>query len=106
MSLARNQHLVLNFLAGLPSEAAGIDVADGIADTGRSSVYAALAALQRDAFIDARWDHSASHPRRLVQINGAGRDALRAEQTLRGLLPTPRPIASPTTEPVLTEATS
>ena len=99
MSLARNQYLALNFLAGLPSEAAGIDVADGLAGTGRSSVYAALAALQRDALVDARWDHSASHPRRLVQINGAGRDALRAEQTLRGVLPTPSPTASPRPRP-------
>ena len=65
-----------------------------IASAGRSSVYAALAALQRDAFIDARWDHSGSHPRRLVQINGDGSDALQAEQALRGVIATPSPNAS------------
>ena len=105
MSLARNQYIVLNYLAALPDETAGIDVADGIAGTGRSSVYAALAALQRDALIDARWDLSASHPRRLVRINGAGRDALRAEQALRGLTPTPIP-AAPFREAPVPEATS
>ena len=87
MSLARNQFLTLNFIAALPREAPGIDIADGIHGVGRSSVYAALAALQRDGYIEARWDHAASHPRRMVRINGAGRDALRAEQQLRGLQP-------------------
>ena len=73
MARARNQYIVLNYLAGEAQPVPGIDVADGIAGTGRSSVYAALAALQRDGLIDAEWDHSTSHPRRLVQINGSGR---------------------------------
>ncbi len=87
MGLARNQYIVLNYLADLPAEVAGLDVADGIEGSGRSSVYAALAALQRDGFVDAHWDHGGSHPRRLVQINGAGRDALRAEQVIRRVIP-------------------
>ena len=74
MALARNQFIVLNYLAG---EAQPVP---GIAGTSRSSVYAALAALQRAGLIDAERDHSASHPRRLVQINGSGREALRVEQ--------------------------
>lgn len=94
MSLARNQFIVLNYLAAEPDAVPGIDIAGGIDGVGRSSVYAALAALQRDGYIDARWNHDASHPRRLVQINGAGRDALRAEQQLRGLVPAAREVAS------------
>ena len=80
MKLARNQYQVLRYLATRPEEVAGIDVADAMGGVGRSSVYAALAALQRDGIIDARWDHSGSHPRRLMRINGAGRQALAAEQ--------------------------
>jgi DNA-binding PadR family transcriptional regulator len=76
MALARNQQRVLSYLTTIESETAGIDVADGIDELGRSSVYAALAALQRDGMIAARWDHSASHPRRMVKISGAGRQAL------------------------------
>ena len=87
MALARNQYIVLNYLADLPAEVAGIEIADGIEGSGRSSVYAALAALQRDGLLDARWDHGGSHPRRLVQINGAGRTALRAEQAIRRVIP-------------------
>ena len=32
--------------------------------------------LNHDGMIEARWDHSASHPRRMVKISGAGREAL------------------------------
>lgn len=88
MGLAKNQYLVLDFLAGRPGELAGIDVADQIGKMGRSSVYAALAALQRDGFVDARWDHSASHPRHMIQISPAGRAELTRERTL--LSPSPR----------------
>ena len=76
MALARNQQRVLSYLTTIEGEAAGIELADGIDELGRSSVYAALAALQRDGLIEARWDHSESHPRRLVRISGAGREAL------------------------------
>ncbi len=80
MGLAKNQYLVLDFLAGQPAELAGIEVADQIGRMGRSSVYAALAALQRDGLVEARWDHSASHPRRMVTISAAGRTALAGER--------------------------
>ncbi len=80
MRLARNQERVLALLAAQAQELAGIDVADEIDELGRSSVYAALAALQRDGFIEARWDHSESHPRRLLKITGAGREALAVER--------------------------
>ncbi len=102
MALARNQFLVLDYLVAQPGELAGIDVADAIAVLGRSSVYAALAALQRDGLIEARWDHSASHPRRLVRVNGAGREALAAERGLRGGPAGP----APTTPAATTEVTA
>lgn len=94
MKLARNQRRALAFLAGQPGEMAGIDIADGIDELGRSSVYAALAALQRDALVDARWDHSQSHPRRLLKINGAGRRLL-ADEHLR-LSPASQPATAGT----------
>jgi DNA-binding PadR family transcriptional regulator len=87
MALARNQYIVLDHLAGQSDEVPGIDIADAIDGVGRSSVYAALAALHRDGFVDARWDHGASHPRRLMRINGAGREALLAERQARGTVP-------------------
>lgn len=75
--LSRNQLLVLTVLeAG--DERAGIEVAGDLPSLARSSVYAALAALQRDRLLDARWDHSDSHPRRMVRINAEGRRALEA----------------------------
>ena len=79
MALARNQLRVLALLASATREQAGIDVANALEDIGRSSVHAALAALQRDGLVEALWDHSGSHPRRLVQINGNGRQTLTAE---------------------------
>ncbi len=82
MGLARNQYRVLDYLAGQHDPLAGIDVADGIEAMGRSSVYAALAALQRDAMVEAEWDHTDSHPRRMVRINPAGRAALQVEAAL------------------------
>lgn len=82
MGLARNQYRVLGYLAARGGDTAGIDVANAIEGLGRSSVYAALAALQRDGFVDARWDHSQPHPRRLVRINSDGRQVLAAEQRL------------------------
>ena len=79
MGLARNQQRVLAFLTEERTELAGIEIADRLPDLGRSSVYAALSALQRDRLIDARWDHSASHPRRMIRVNGAGQRALDEE---------------------------
>lgn len=90
MALARNQYRVLQYLAGQPGEIAGIEIADGLDALGRSSVYAALAALQRDGLVGARWDHSASHPRRLVRLNGAGERALVAEREAQARFDEPR----------------
>ena len=80
MSLARNQFRVLTYLAARQREIAGVEVADGLESVGRSSVYAALAALQRDGLVTARWDLSGSHPRRMMQISGSGRQALTDER--------------------------
>jgi DNA-binding PadR family transcriptional regulator len=85
--VAANQARVLAALAGRSESVAGIELARELAGEraarggglGRSSVYAALAALQRDGLVAARWDHSASHPRRLVRITARGRRVL-AEQ--------------------------
>lgn len=76
MKLARNQRRILEFLATRSDEVAGIEVADALGSLARSSAYAALAALQRDGFVAARWDHTASHPRRLVRITAEGHRAL------------------------------
>jgi DNA-binding PadR family transcriptional regulator len=76
-TLARNQVSVLDLLLEADREMAGIEVADAIGGLGRSSAYAALAALQRDGLVDARWDLEGPHPRRLFRINSTGRDALR-----------------------------
>ncbi len=95
MGISRNQFLTLRALAARPSEVSGIELADLIGVLARSSVYAALSALQRDGLIDARWDHSQSHPRRMVRINNAGRAALtaetRVEQALRRRQAEPTP---------------
>ena len=86
MALARNQRRVLELLAGSARELAGIELAEALGGMARSSVYAALAALQRDGLVRARWDlpragasagaGAASHPRRLVRISAEGRRAL------------------------------
>ena len=73
---------VLDLLARTPGELAGIDIAGQIDELGRSSVYAALAALQRDGLVDARWDHSGSHPRRMLQISAAGRSVILDERAV------------------------
>ena len=76
MALARNQRRVLELLAGSARELAGIELAEALGGMARSSVYAALAALQRDGLVRARWDLEGSHPRRLVRISAEGRRAL------------------------------
>ncbi len=77
MGLARNQRRVLELLAASEQELAGIEVAEALGGMARSSAYAALAALQRDGLVRARWDlEGASHPRRLVRISAEGRRAL------------------------------
>lgn len=73
---SRNQMSVLDVLAEADHEMTGMEVAGVLADLGRSSTYAALAALQRDNLIAGRWDVTGPRPVRLVQITAAGRDAL------------------------------
>ncbi len=83
-AVAANQARVLAALARRGGPVAAIELARELAGEraagggglGRSSVYAALAALQRDGLGAARWDHSASHPRRLVRITARGRRVL------------------------------
>ena len=93
MRLAKNQLLVVSTLAQLDQEVAGIEIADALPGLARSSVYAALAALQRDGFLSARWNTEGSHPKRLVRINGAGLKALakqaRGVATQKRLVPEP-----------------
>lgn len=78
MALSRNQATVLDALAANGGELSGLDLADVIGSLARSSVYAALSALQRDGLVDARWDMTESHPRRLVKINKGGLAAIAA----------------------------
>jgi DNA-binding PadR family transcriptional regulator len=77
---AANQLRALAILESAGREFAGIEVADAATELARSSVYAALAALQRDRLVDARWDVDSPHPRRMLRINDAGRRALEAER--------------------------
>jgi len=72
MALARNQIRVLGFLTEAKVELPGIEVADEIGGLARSSAYAALAALQRDGLVSARWDTSGSHPQRMFKITAEG----------------------------------
>ncbi len=76
MALSRNQATVLDALAENGGELSGLELAEVIGSLGRSSVYAALSALQRDGLVDARWDFSESHPRRMVRINKCGLSAI------------------------------
>ena len=80
MPLPRNQRRVLEFLATREREVAGIEVAAALGGLARSSAYAALAALQRDGLVRARWDLDGPHPRRLVRISAEGRRALARER--------------------------
>ncbi len=78
MAVSRNQLTVLETLAENGGALSGLEIADIIGTLARSSVYAALSALQRDDLVDARWDFAESHPRRMVTINENGRAALAA----------------------------
>ena len=80
MALSRNQATVLESLSAHGGELSGLELADVIGSLARSSVYAALSALQRDGLVDARWDMSESHPRRMVKINKNGLAAIAAAE--------------------------
>ncbi len=77
MAVSRNQFLVLRYLSECPDPVAGIDIATDLDWIATSSIYAAISALQAKGNISAEWDHSESHPRRMVSINAVGVDALR-----------------------------
>jgi DNA-binding PadR family transcriptional regulator len=77
VAVSRNQLLVLRYLAECTTPVAGIDIAADLDWVATSSIYAAISALQAQGNISAEWDHSESHPRRMVSISTAGADALR-----------------------------
>lgn len=80
-SLSRNQFTVLSLLGSRKGEpTAGIDVANSIGGLQRSSAYAALASLQRDNLVEAEWEFSASHPRRMFRITAEGERTLHQER--------------------------
>ena len=76
MAVSRNQLLVLRYLAGCSQPVAGIDVSTNLDWVATSSIYAAISALQAQGLIDAQWDHSQSHPRRMISLNKAGTSAI------------------------------
>lgn len=79
--LPRNQLDVLVLLVEADREVAGIEVADAIAGLRRSSAYAALAALQRDGMVSARWDIEGSHPRRMFRVTRLGQRTLTEDRS-------------------------
>lgn len=79
MALARNQLTVLNLLAQSDAEESGIALANAVGGIGRSSVYAALAALQHHGYVSARWDVSGPRPQRMFKITAEGSRVLREE---------------------------
>ena len=76
MAVCRNQLLVLRYLAGCSQPVAGIDVSTNLDWVATSSIYAAISALQAQGLIVAEWDHSQSHPRRMISLNKAGTSAI------------------------------
>ncbi len=76
MAVSRNQLTVLRYLSECSDPIAGIDIATDLDWIATSSIYAAISALQAKGNISAEWDHSESHPRRMVSISAAGSDAL------------------------------
>ena len=84
MSVSRNQLLVLRYLAGCSAPVAGIDVSADLDWVATSSIYAAISALQARGMIAAEWDHSQSHPRRMISLNTAGAAAIKEVEELEG----------------------
>ena len=76
MAVCRNQLLVLRYLAGCSQPVAGIDVSTDLDCVATSSIYAAISALQTQGLIAAEWDHSQSHPRRMISPNKADTSAI------------------------------
>ena len=84
MGVSRNQLLVLRYLAGRSTPIAGIDVSADLDWVPTSSIYAAISALQARGMIAAEWDHSQSHPRRMISLNNAGAVAIKEVEELEG----------------------
>ena len=82
MAVSRNQLLVLKYLSGCTAPVAGIDVAGVLDWVATSSIYAAISALQARGHITARWDHTESHPRRMISINKSGTEAIRQAEEI------------------------
>ena len=81
--MGRNQLEILAALAGADRELASTVIAHMLGGLGRSSIFAALAALQRDGLIAARWDTEGPHPRRVFRITALGERALDVERRRR-----------------------
>ncbi len=82
MSVSRNQLLVLRYLAGRSAPVAGVDVSADLDWVATSSIYAAISALQARGMIAAKWDHSQSHPRRMISLNKAGGAAIKEAEEI------------------------
>ncbi|MCZ6539560.1 MAG: hypothetical protein O6922_07010 [Chloroflexi bacterium] len=82
MSVSRNQLLVLRYLAGRSAPVAGIDVSADLDWVPTSSIYAAISALQARGMIAAKWDHSKSHPRRMISLNKVGAAAIKEAEEI------------------------
>ena len=76
MAASRNQLLVLRYLSTCTAPVAGIDVANDLDWVATSSIYAAVSALQARGQLTAKWDHTESHPRRMLSINDLGKEAI------------------------------
>jgi len=77
LAVSRNQLLILRYLSECSTPIAGIDIAGDLDWVATSSIYAAISSLQAKGSILAEWDHSDSHPRRLLSISTAGTEALK-----------------------------
>ncbi|MDA1278629.1 MAG: hypothetical protein O3B95_01095 [Chloroflexi bacterium] len=81
--------MVLKYLSGCTAPVAGIDVSADLDWVATSSVYAAISALQARGQINAKWDHSASHPRRMISLNDLGAETLRQAEIIEQRLSKP-----------------
>ena len=86
MSVSRNQLLVLRYLAQRSTPVSGIDMSADLDWVATSSIYAAISALQARGQVDAKWDHSQSHPRRMVSLSKSGVTALREADEIENRL--------------------
>ena len=77
MGVSRNQLLVLRYLSGCSTPVAGIDVSADLDWVATSSIYAAISALQARGLVSAEWDHTESHPRRMISLNTTGTEAIK-----------------------------